>query len=70
MCGHNACHIGHGYGWGCCGSGWEQCGPPHHFGWRYPTREERLAQLEQYLQNLQAEARAVQERIEELKTAG
>jgi len=44
---------------GCCAHGY----PPRHF----PTREEIMAQLEQYLKDLQAEAKGVQEHIAELK---
>jgi hypothetical protein len=36
---------------------------------RFPTREERIAWLEQYLKDLQAEAKAVEERIAELRAA-
>ncbi len=39
------------------------------FGRRFPTREERIAWLEEYLKELQAEAKAVEERIAELKAA-
>ena len=34
---------------------------------RFLTREEVIAQLEEYLKNLQAEARGVEERIAELR---
>lgn len=39
------------------------------FGRRFFTREERIAWLEEYLKALQAEAKAVEERIAELKAA-
>ena len=45
---------------GCC------CHPG--FGLRqFPTREEMIAEMEQYLKQLQAEAKGVQEHIAELK---
>jgi len=34
---------------------------------RFSTREERIARLEEYLKNLQAEAKAVEERLAEMK---
>lgn len=35
--------------------------------WRFPSQEEYIAWLEAYLKELQAEAKAVEERIAELK---
>ncbi|MGA9347542.1 MAG: hypothetical protein WBW48_01895 [Anaerolineae bacterium] len=67
MCGHGGYHGHHGYGC-CCGPA--DCGPGHHFGRRFATREERIARLEEYLQDLQAEAKAVEERIAEFKATG
>ena len=69
MCGHGGHHGHHGYGGGCC------CGPVawgtgFPFERRFPTREERIAWLEEYLKDLQAEAQAVEERIAEMKAAG
>ena len=62
-CGPHGHHTHRGVGhhsWGCCcASG----SPPR----RFPTREEAIAQLEEYLKNLQAEAKGVQERIAELR---
>lgn len=54
---HGPGHPGHGPG--CC------CGAPqgHVFGRRFATREEQVARLERYLQDLRAEAQAVEERI-------
>ena len=65
-CGHHAHHAvgqaGH-HGGGCC------CG--HGYGMRrFPTREEVLAELDDYLKQLQAEVKGVEERIAELKKAG
>ncbi len=48
--------------WGCCGG--------HEHAVRQPTREEAVGQLERYLGDLQAEVRAVEERIAEMKKAG
>jgi hypothetical protein len=47
----------------CCGQhpGWHR----HFF-----TREERIARLEEYLETLRTEAKAVEEAIAELKAAG
>jgi len=45
-------------------------GPGFPFGRRFPTREERIAWLEEYLKELQAEVKAVEERIAEMKAAG
>ena len=52
-----------------CGCGAGPWGPGFPFRRRFPTREERIAWLEQYLKELQAEAKAVEERIAELKAA-
>jgi hypothetical protein len=41
-----------------------------HFERRFTTRAERIAQLEAYLKDLQTEAKAVEERIAELKAVG
>jgi hypothetical protein len=41
-----------------------------HFRRRFHTREERVARLEEYLRDLKAEAKAVEEQIAELKTVG
>jgi len=53
----------------------ERCGRPGHqdcgcgFHRRFLTREERIARLEEYLKELQAEVQAVQEVLAELKAA-
>ncbi len=64
-CGHG--HSGHHgmrehrpYHWDCC------CAPVHPFR-HFPTREEVVTQLEEYLQSLKAEVKGVEERIAELK---
>jgi hypothetical protein len=47
------------------------CHGPHP-GWHrhFFTREERIARLEEYLETLRTEAKAVEEAIAELKAAG
>ena len=72
MCHHSECgclqharpapyHGGHHHG-GCC------CVPGH--GRRFRTREEMVEELEGYMDQLKAEAKAVEERIAELKKQG
>lgn len=62
--------MGHGYGY----SGQHAAGGQWHHHWhfghgsrRFPTREEVIGRLEEYLKQLQAEAKGVEERIAELK---
>ena len=69
MCEHGGYHGHHGYGGGCC-CGPTAWGPGLPFGRCFPTREERIARLEEYLKELQAEAKSVEECIAELKAAG
>jgi len=57
--GHQAPGQAGHHHWGCYTP---DC-PPRHF----PTREETIRQLEEYLKHLQAEAKAVEERIAEFK---
>ena len=66
MCGHGGHH---GYASGCCCDS-AASGSGFPFRRRFPTREERIAWLEEYLKDLQAEAQAVEERIAEMKAAG
>jgi hypothetical protein len=73
-CGHQAGRHGHGHDRACgCGhrhhsSYAANCGcHSFHFGPRFPTREEKVSWLEQYLEGLQEEAKAVEERIAKLK---
>jgi hypothetical protein len=47
---------------GCC-----EGEPGRHFHRRFHTREERLVWLEEYLKELQAEVKAVEEQMAELK---
>ena len=65
----------------CCGAtshhGWVRhhggvcaCGVPSHCGPHlvtFVTKEQRIARLEEYLQGLQQEAKAVEEHIAEMK---
>jgi len=71
MCGYGEHHGRHGYGCSCDEGHfgpWMPFGSRMmRFGRRFPTREERIAWLEEYLKELQAEAKAVEERIAELK---
>ncbi len=66
MCCDNQSHHNHACG---CGHGEEacQCGQTGQFRRRFQTKEEQIASLEQYLAELQAETRAVNERITQLK---
>ncbi len=69
MCEH---HGHHGYQGHCaphagCCCGPAVAGPGLGFGRRFPTREERVARLKAYLQDLEGEAEAVQERIAALE---
>ena len=57
--GHHAPRMASHHPWGCHAPG---CQPRH-----YPTKEETISQLEEYVKNLQAEAKGVEERIAELK---
>ena len=66
VCGHGEHHRHPGHGGECrCGEGGP--GPGPGFRRRFQTREERIARLEEYLHELQAEATAVEEQIAELK---
>ena len=47
---------------------WRQCGPGA-CGPGFPSRQERIAWLEEYLKDLQSQAKAVGERLAELKAA-
>ena len=65
-CGHSGHHGRHGYGgWCCCGPAAWGSGFP--FGRRFPSREERITWLEEYLKELQAEVEAVRERLAALR---
>ena len=64
-CGHSGHHgpgrVGH-HG-GCCHG-------PGHLMRRFPTREEITAELEEYLKQLQAEVKGVEEHIAEFQKSG
>ena len=58
---HGGRHWGHHHG-GSCG-----CGGHFRFGPRFWTKKEKIAWLEQYLEDLREEAKAVEERVAGLK---
>jgi len=58
---HGWGHAGHHQEQDCCG------GHPFGFHRRFPAREEEQAELEQYLKDLEAEAKGVQERLAQLR---
>ena len=58
-------HVEGGHGCSCHHGGFGHA--PGHRQRRFPTREEVIAQLEEYAKQLQAEARGVEERIAELR---
>lgn len=69
MCGG---HYGEGGASSCCcvGGHWQHGwsgGHPLSFHRWFSTREEEAAALEQYLNDLEAEAKGVRERLEELR---
>ena len=55
---HHGCKCKSHHHSGSC-----DCDNHSHFERRFMTKEEKIAQLEQYLENLQMEAKAVQEHI-------
>jgi hypothetical protein len=61
MCGEG-CHCG-------CGEGSRRHGHHDRFTRRFQTRDEQIAELEGYLTDLKAEARAVEERLADLRRA-
>lgn len=77
---HEGCECGGHHGQGCecgCHEGryGDECGCHEgdieiHFGRRFVTRAERIAGLEAYLKDLQAEAKGVEERIAEMQAVG
>jgi hypothetical protein len=60
-CGHESHHRGrrggHHHGGPCCCDGYSRFGP------RFWTKKEKIAWLEEYLEGLREEAKAVEERI-------
>jgi len=75
-CGGHEHHGHHEQGMGMGGHHQNACGCGCHeyhghmgFKRHFIPREERIARLEEYLNQLQAEAKGVEERLEELKNA-
>jgi hypothetical protein len=66
MCCGVKSHPGAGC-WGHHHGGFHACGGPSHFGPRFWIKEEGIAWLEQYLKDLREEAKAIEERLAELK---
>jgi len=65
---HNRYFGHHGQG-DCCHHGNFRHHQHHHFHRRFMTREETISRLEEYLGELRAEAKAVEEHLAELKNA-
>ena len=76
MCGQGEHYLSHDCDCGgghpqhgcCCGEGGRE--RRMDFQRRFRTREERIVWLEGYLAELQAEAKAVEERVAEMEAAG
>lgn len=75
--GNEMCHTGefscrhHGHhGLSRVGHHDSCCHGPSHLMRGFPTREEIIAELEEYLKQLQAEVKGVEERIAELQKKG
>ena len=64
-CGPESYHGG--WRWGHHHSGFCACGGPSRFGSCFLTKEEKTAWLERYLESLREEAKAIEERIAEMK---
>jgi hypothetical protein len=60
--GRHHCGCGQRHYDGACG-----CGCSEGFGRRFLTKEEKTAELQEYLEALQKEAQAVEERVTALK---
>jgi hypothetical protein len=66
MCCGTGSHLG-SHSWGhhpVCSCG---CGGPAHFGSCFPTKEEKIARMERYLEDLQEATRTMEGRIVALK---
>ena len=59
-CGGTCTEVGCECGGGCCGGG-------SHLQRRYQTKEEQIAELENYLKDLKLEVQAVEERLTDLR---
>jgi len=66
MCGHQGFHHYQSAGHCCCQPGGFHEGLFHR---RFSTRKERITQLEEYLKELQAEIKAVEEHLARMKTS-
>jgi hypothetical protein len=66
MCGHGEFH-GHYWDEGCCCENSRFRGRPFHR--RFPSQEEQITRLEEYLKDLQAETKAVEQLLAEMKAA-
>jgi hypothetical protein len=55
------------HGWGRHHGGFCGCGAPFHCGPRFLTKEQKIARLEEYLEGLREEAKAIEERTAALK---
>lgn len=67
MCGYRRFCWHHEAGFCCRQPGGFQERPFHR---RFPSREERIVRLEEPLKDIQAEAKAVEERLAQMKAAG
>ncbi|MCK4791177.1 MAG: hypothetical protein KAV87_46020 [Desulfobacteraceae bacterium] len=67
MCGHGELYGHHSHGSCCCQPGGLHGRPFHQ---HFPSREDRIARLEEHLKEIQAEAKAVEEHLAEMKAAG
>ena len=67
MCGHDEFYGHNGHG-GCCYQPGGFQGRPFHR--HFASREERIARLEDYLKDIRSEAKAIEERLAEIKAAG
>ena len=70
-------HHGAGHGYECSGGGHRRrhhcrcgCCGGSSFQRRFPTKEERIAELEEYLKALEAEAQGVREALAGLRSQG
>jgi NADH:ubiquinone oxidoreductase subunit C len=67
MCGHGEFYGHHGHGASC----YQPDGfHGHPFHRHFPSQEERIARLEEHLKDIQAETKAVEERLAEMKATG
>lgn len=64
MFGHGKYYRHHGYEAGCCQPGGSH---GHQFPRQFPTREEQIGRLEEYLKDLKAEAQGLEEHLEKLR---